>query len=814
MDFLDYQAYGLEDASTTDSLLPEPASRIKIQSKRSSTALVNKFQLPDLKKAGQGGETCTSANLQDRMQKYASLSLDLLSASEIPQYTGTESPTPSKGTLPRGNSLKQLLNSREDAANDADLLLSKKLSRVLDNYSSGPLSNIQLRKSFEILEENRERLNFKCDTIVRADYLGFLARKSLRSDLENELLRSHSTIIEEIQPIVRRVKRISEPVKSLQEVGNSILQHDSQKSANSTLDLKAISELRKGIEELNLKKQLLVVIRDKLTLTQIEEETLISAPVDNDLFEIVNKLMAIKKTASYLLSLENPTAGQTLLAQVNSKMERANKRIFNYLVNFFHDLHTTSKTFGERAFASDDNSLLTFQKSMVYLSNDLPLFNEVLKKIVKLRSQRVLNEFLSQFDFDSSKDSRPIIMSAHDPVRYLGDVLANVHSLIVDEADFMASMFKFQEIDIQGTPKTLLQENGEFLDGLGVKLLNESFKPSENSIRIRLEQIIRFEDNPLINFDICELLKLYKMMFIKYGIFPDSSLIQHLDSLTESAGNEIVNGILKMMDFSEQKPEGENGLLPPEWLTDYLNHLCKFFSKLEKGGSIGDSQSVVNASFIEKTVGHLVNGKMMDYHQVRFPLARRNRNEKISMLISETNCLDLVLTRITPYRNSIFQALGCEDIYGSIETQLSQAVKNITSLETAELLEKMGLALYSNLYNMIFPVDSVEDELDYDMYFPARDNPVMDIETIRSNVHQKLNDSLPEISNDIQENLIFNIISPKIADRISLGCMENLSKFYEVFRKSLQQLYSDSQDDVTAILNFTEQEFNTLIGLS
>ncbi|CEP61335.1 Golgi transport complex subunit COG6 LALA0_S03e00562g [Lachancea lanzarotensis] len=814
MDFLDYQTYGLEDTTTNDSSLPEPASRIKIQSERSSIHLENDFQLPDLKATNQTGVSNSSTSLQGRMQKYASLSLELLTASEIPQYTGGESTPSSKGTLPRGDSLKQLLKSKEDTASDADLLLSKKLSRVLSNYSSGPLSNIQLRKSFEILEDNREKLKFKSDTIVRADYLGFLARKSLRSELENELLRSHLTIIEELQPIVRRVKKISQPVKSLQEMGSNVLsERSSQNSKKLNLDMEAIFELRKNIEELRLKKQLLDVIRDKLTLTQLEEEILVNAPVNEELFKVVNKLMAIKETASYLLSLENPKAGQTLLTQVNSKMERANKRIYNYLVNFFHDLHTTSKTFGERAFASDDKSLMTFQKCMVYLSNDLPLFNEVLNKIVKLRSQRVLNEFLSQFDFDSSKGSKPIIMSAHDPVRYLGDVLANVHSLIVDEADFMASMFKFQELDIQGTPKSLLQENGEFLDGLGVKLLNETFKPSENSIRIRLEQIIRFEDNPLVNFDICELLKLYEMMFIKYGIFPDSSLIKHLDSLKESAGNEILTGILKLMD-SERKAETENGLLPPEWLSDYLNSLCEFFSKLEKSGSLEESQSVVDASFIKKTVGQLVYGKILEYHQDKFPLAKRNRKEKISMLLSEINCLDLVLARITPYKSSIFQVLASGDVYGNIDAQLDQSVKSAINLETTDLFEKMGLALYCNLFNMIFPVESVEDELDYEMYFPARDNPIMSVETIGTNVHDKLNESLPDISNDIQDNLIFNIISPKIADRILLGCLQNLSKFYEVFRKSLQQLYPDAQEEIIGILNFTEQEFNTLIGLS
>ncbi|SCV00943.1 LAME_0G12992g1_1 [Lachancea meyersii CBS 8951] len=812
MDFLDYQTYGLGETGANDSTLSEPASRIKLQSQQSLAALEKNFQLPNLKASSLSDNV--SENLQDKMQKYASMSLELLSSAELPRYSGSDLPTSSKGTLPRGDNLKQLLQNSESAANDADLLLSKKLSRVLNNNSACHLTDIQLRKSFKILEDNEERLNFKSKTVVRPDYVGSLARKTLRSDLENELLRSHLTIIEEIKPIVRRVKRLSQPVKSLQDIGESILKNTSQNTTDSNLDMKTVYGLRQNIEQLHIQKKLLVAIRDKLTLTQVEEETLVNASIEAELFEVINKLMAIKEASSYLLSLENPKAGQTLLAQINSKIEKANKRIYYYLVNFFHDLHSGFKTFGERTFASDDKSLLTFQRSMIYLSNDLSLFNEVLKKIVKLRSQRVLNEFLSQFDFDSSRGSKPIIMSAHDPVRYLGDVLANVHSLIVDEADFMNSMFKFQTLNIQGTPKSVLQENGEFLNGLGVRLLNETFKPSENSIRIRLEQIIRFEDDPLVNFDISELLKLYKMMFIKYGILPDSSLIQQLDLLKESAGKKILVGLVKLMEFSEKELETATEVLPPDWFSEYVSLLCEFFSKLEKSGSLEGSDNVVDSSFLDRTVGQLVSGKLSEYQQARFPLAKKNRKEKIPMLVFEINCLDLLLTRLLPYRSSVLEAVGSDLVYDRINSHLEQSIKSLIALETAELFEKLGLGLYNSLLNMIFPVDSVEDELDYDMYFPAGENPIMDKKTIQTNVHQKLNNHLPEISNEIQENFAFNIVSPRIADRISSGCLGNLSKFYAVFKKTLEHLYPDSEEELASILNFTEQEFDTLIGLN
>ena len=537
MDFLDYQTYAIDDGLQSDEQLPEPASRLTIKTEHSSTSLDQTFQLPEITETSTDEEP---ASLQNKMKRYASLSLSQLSLSDARSHSKSAISSSVKGNLPREDSLQQLLQSREKAADNADSLLSKKLSRVLDTYHrNSSQADMNLRKSLQVLEENQGCLNFNGQTLVRPDFLGSLARNSLRSSLENEILRSHLSIIEDIQPIVRRIKRLTEPIQAISEIGESILKDGIQKSGEPQGYMQKAHEIRDKLRKLRLQRELLAAIRDKLTLTQLEEDALTNAPIGFEFFQVVNKTMQIKETSSYLLALPNPQAGKNLLEQSNLKIEKANRRIFNYLVDFLHDLQSASKTFGERAFASDDGPLVTFQESMVYLSNDLPLFNEFLQRVVKLRSRKILDDFLSQFDVDRSKTSKPIMISAHDPVRYLGDVLAHVHSLIVDEADFMNSMFKFRDVNIAGAPKSILQKNSEFLSGLSTSLWNETFGPIENSIRIRLEQIIRFEDDPIINFDISELLKLYQVMFIKYGILPESNLIKQLVTLRATASSKI-----------------------------------------------------------------------------------------------------------------------------------------------------------------------------------------------------------------------------------------------------------------------------------
>lgn len=187
---------------------------------------------------------------------------------------------------------------------------------------------------------------------------------------------------------------------------------------------------------------------------------------------------------------------------------------------------------------------------------------------------------------------------------------------------------------------------------------------------------------------------------------------------------------------------------------------------------------------------------------------------KKHLLLSEINCIDLIKTRMLPYRETIFSKGDRHLVYENIDSHLQASTKSLISLETKSLLEKLGLDLYSNLFNMIFPVESVQDELDYDMYLPVLENPIMQRDTIRSNVHIKLNDFLPILLSDIQDNLLFHIVSPKIADHISTECLSCLSKFYKVFRQVLLKLYPENHEDIDTILNFSEEEFDTLIGLN
>ncbi|XDT09204.1 Conserved oligomeric complex COG6 [Nakaseomyces glabratus] len=87
--------------------------------------------------------------------------------------------------------------------------------------------------------------------------------------------------------------------------------------------------------------------------------------------------------------------------------------------------------------------------------------------------------------------------------------------------------------------------------------------------------------------------------------------------------------------------------------------------------------------------------------------------------------------RLQPYSLSIFSYdESCKHILENIQHTLDETVEKLQKLQISLLFERTGLNMYYNLMNMIFPIDSIQDEIDYDMYMSLVDNPLMSLENL------------------------------------------------------------------------------------
>lgn len=834
MDFLDYQIYSVTNTAkniANGSDLPEPSSRLHLSTYEASASQDNDIdntKISDMISGQYGASKTTSqkilledGKLYNKMSEYVQASLQSINKNEMNISDNSimklQDITPGKQKV--SDNIKQIVSDRSSKDIDAtDTVLSKKLSKILNDYSfSNYHSTSQVRNSLKVLESDNLSLQLDEKKLISPEYVGILARKSLRSDLETELLKEHLVVLEEFKPIARRVKRLVESVESIKKLGTSLVAEDEQEQETEDDSiLKKVAEPQAKISDLLLKKKLLCLLKDNFTLSQVEEDILNNGTISAEFFDVINKVLKIKETSMLFLDLPNKNVGQSLIKKYNRTLELINKKLYYHLTDFLYS-YQNSSGFNQNVNDPTESILINFQRSLIYLSNDVEYFNELLKRVTTVRSKSILDDFLSHFDANPKKNA-PIILSAHNPVRYVGDILANIYALIVNENDFLQSLFKFQHQHMDNTPVSILQTNNAFLNGIDQKLLNDVVQSLANSFRIRIEQIVRFEENPCTNFEIIHHLELYKMMFEKQGLNEDNPLILNLANLMELAKEKIIECFTKLLKEVDVKQSSvSDDLLPPEWLASYLSKMIELFEIYEQNTTEESRKNnfLINFKFLELLIRDPIQNVLMIQLQNAFPSAKTKQEPKISLLTAKINCFDLLSSRFQPFLINIFSNdEESQNLLKWMNESKDEYVQEMLKLQINLVFQRTGLEMYSNLINMIFPIDSIQNDLDYDMYFSLLDNPLMELDTINNNVHEKLNDYIPRALTDLQENLLFKLTSPSIADTVCDSSFNTLSKFYNIFRKMLLHLYPDDTTKVFDILNFTEEEFNTLIGIS
>lgn len=792
MDFTDYQTLAVIDNEISD--LPEPNTRLNLNrffTRKSDDSSIEPLKIPT-------GPKNAPKDIYLRLKQFTTDSMER--TAETP-------------------SANQALT---DAHAVTDELLSKRLSVLLNDNSSYHTNTLSLRHNLSELESSIDLQHFT--QLSSADYVGVLQRKSLKSHLENKLLTKNVKSLQEFGPVVSRIKKISQHIDSIKEIRQSWSQNGMD--IPSTM-INEMDSLNHELKRLKLKKQILNSIKLNFSINQVEDDIIKNGDIDESFFQVIEKLMDLKAKATYLLALDNNTSGQVLINKTNATLEFINKKLYHSLMDFLYQQEYSNKDTDISAMSSqsDNEAITRFQKSLIFLSNDLDYFDKLIKNVSKIRSKSILDEFLRQFDMKSNKGTKPITLSAYDPIRYIGDILAAVHALIANESDFINSLFRFKDnTSYQATRMvSILIANGEYLNGLDQTLLNQIAQALTNSCRIRIHQVIRFAEQPTTNLQIVELLRLYKMMFTKKSIQPENSLLiemQKLETISMNKLLEIYDSYLSQNVIMENvQPSAD--LLAPDWVMEYMKKLTELFDYYQKHMPYDSyspdesNEELLNLEVLKKLVQEpLVKRLDTQLNGMFSANVRKSEKARSSFLTIKINSYDLINSRLQPYRASIFRLDNqSSSILDTIESKLLDLVNAMKSLQVKLAFEKTGLANYYNLMNMIFPIESVQEDLDLDMYLSLSDNSLMSLSQISKTVHDPLNEYLPQLLTDLQCNLLFNLASPSIVDGIREECFGKLSQFYAIFIKVLMHLYPDNLEEIREILNFSPLEFDTVLGI-
>lgn len=761
MDFIDFDSFQQDEIPQPQPALSLPiTSNIENLGKRFSnfnslTKNLLKFdEKDDIKVDGDESEETKLA------EKYANLSLNLINSLEDDNEEENESG----------------LNRSKTTTT-----LSTRLSRVLNNSMPDSL----VREIFANLDLKIENIA----ALVEPGITGSNSRKELRGEIENDLIKTQGLMLKEYQPVIKNLSNLENDLKNLNGLRDSITEKVN-KDFQSTKDLNGeVKNLNDTKSLINLKKGLLISFQNKFALDVYEEYVLQNGEINDEFFEVLIKCEKIHENCSILLSVDNPQLGLKIMSKFNQLINKSVERIINF----------TNKTLNNLYSLNTSTKLTTLHQCLKFLRKRLNYFNTVIDNFVDTRSRLIIDEFLNQIngDLDKSGDNRsasiqqerPIILSAHDPVRFIGDLLAYIHSVVVNETETISSIFGISKQEHEDEDI----EYNDIIDDVTGRILNSLSR----SVKSKIEQVISSETKLATIYAIYNLVDLYTIMFAKH--LKESSNDKHnllttVRELVSSSQNKIIsiiqNKLTTIKSSNLAQLELNTDLQPPEWIIEFYSDILPIVDQ-NTSDTFMNLSTENNAEFMKMIINQPI--EIFNEHIENNISKLFNRRDQV---ILKLNFLDLILSKIMPIILLSDKILELNDLTEKLSLEL-------TNLQLDSLINGCQLTNFYNIINMICPFS--DDFFDVSIYQPITENKLFTEDNIIT-ANDIIQNFLPSALLDIQQSL-FKVNSPMIVNNIITNSSLEFIKFYLKFNLIINEYLDD------VLLIWSDIEVATLLGV-
>ena len=738
MDFVAFETFSEADALPS----PQPALSLPLKSNienlGSKLAHFNQFK----SLLGHTPETATAAEEAPTKlaEKYASLSLRQL-----------ESPAADLAALPA----PETENVRTSA-------LSKRLARALNP----PMSDSLTASVFSRLERHLDNLALMVDPGVG----GSMARKNLRGEIEADLLKSQAAVLADYARPMRGLRSLGDQVAAMQQTVEETGQLLGSDDGDSARISAQVAALTRENQLLGVKKALLASFRRQFTLNEYEEYVLSANDINDDFFAALARAEAISERCLLLLALDNPQLGLQVMAKNNELIDRALGKITAFCKRTLSNMFLL----GNRARV--DSLHLCFR----YLMKRPKQLDEVVDVFVESRSQALIQDFnLQAGEGDSGSslpaDARPVFYSQHDSAKYVADLLAYVHSVVVNETDTVNNVFENRA------------EFSSTIENIMPKILSALVKP----VRAQIEKVISAETKLAMLYQIYSHLDLYLLMYKK--LEHAGSICNVVRETIRLAQSKLVmtinNRLMTVKNSNQAQMDLSPDLQPPEWIVDFYSDVLPIIDA-ENGTTIfGLSQEEHN-----KFLDLIVNEPIGIFNE-HLALAAKELTKR-DVLIFRLNFLDLVLTKIMPL------ALLNDKVL-EVNHSISDYSNDLQELQLQTLLRDCNLTDFYNIVGMICPMD---DELfEPSIYQSITENKLFTSETV-SSINTVIQQALPSALIDVQLSLM-KLNSPMLVNEIITSSSLKFAKFYKLFSAIVVEFLGEP------LLTWTTAEVATLLGV-
>nr|CAD7586319.1 unnamed protein product [Timema genevievae] len=259
-------------------------------------------------------------------------------------------------------------------------------------------------------------------------------------------------------------------------------------------DLQTISpSLGKSSEKLTLQQEVAGAFLRSFQLSPSEQTTLRGGsrdtPITSQFFVALERVQSIHTNCRTLMQSGHQTAALDIMEQMALYQESALERLYRWTQTHCRNIE------------SPETSELLAQ-AMACLQDRPVLFKYVLDEYCTSRRSVLVRAFIDALTQGGPGGTpKPIEMHAHDPKRYVGDMLAWLHQFIPGEKENLLTLLKgCQKLDVS---EHIQQTLSNITEGVC------------HPLRVRMEQILTFEVGPIVLYGVTNLARFYKQVIVQ-----------------------------------------------------------------------------------------------------------------------------------------------------------------------------------------------------------------------------------------------------------------------------------------------------------
>ena len=535
-------------------------------------------------------------------------------------------------------------------------------------------------------------------------------------------------------------------------------------------------------QELETKKLLLDAFNKHFIIAEEDLQVLTGSAeaVDETFFAILKRVKQIYVDCQVLLGTENQRLGLELMDQSSRNLNIGFQKLYRWIQKEFKTLKLESPQIS-----------YIIRRALRALAERPTLFQSCLDIFAEARERVLTDAFYSALtgssnDVDHKPATKPIEFYAHDPLRYVGDMLAWTHSATVSEREALESLFisegdemsKNFQAGRQADPWSVGDDDENF-DGrkaLG-DLVNRNVAGVARALRQRIEQVLQNHEDAVLLYRIANLIIFYRVTFIKL-LGPDSTLLETLSSLEQSALRqfrtiESDNASAVQADIAAPTPDLRIPDFLDECLTQFATLLKTYDSSLTPASSrVADFEPVISQA--------------LDPYLSTCEKMSKESNEPAASIFM-VNCLSAAKTTLSGYD-------FVQDRMSELNEQLASLNSSLTEYQHAFFLSTSGL------HPLLVALASTDETPDSLHKVPAL--PPFQPQSL-TNASQTLDDFLPSALMDAMENLK-RLSNTKMSQEITADAAERFCEDFEVVEGKLAAV--DDLRELTASKGGEESE--------